>query len=588
MLNNKNHNGPDFRVEEAIWGHRLHDEQSGSMVAMEFLNVLNFLPFAEFDKELKNAQVQKPSKPRELEYESYRRMSLRTLLFNNPFIEHINENMINPWKTWSNLFAPTSSDENDIEDKGRAKSNRDLLEDWRIKPTTWNSTYLRRAFGGGHDDDKWESFHNFADVLKLIRACSFNVNSNKRWTSLFVFPWGKDCLYAETDEKGSPDKRFFGRSGELLYILLSYADHRHELEKLIRTLYFDTQNPLNTICRVLQGEPVPSNKPDENNPSINVSVVEPNEIRLKNSGATGPVTETQQLYIRANLLCNDLISILQSRLPAEELFAHFSRIIGLHLMCYFLERGIEASDARFYRGEEIPPEEIQKSFNFFCEILAPRMTSIRHTSQGIYANNKALSKTAIKTYIDTLYEKALDESKHPRTEDLAENQFILFKKAFYKIFDISKNKQDDYEKLPNSEDIKKLFVEKVQHRHAAHWGNVIHEYGKAIGLSSRSGTNRYRYCPDDELIVTLMLANVESERILLDDFLEKIFRKYHIVIGFQGLSCLLPKRLNESDVNANLERFKSRLKSLGLLDTLSDGYDFIQNTFYVRAENKED
>ena len=85
-----------------------------------------------------------------------------------------------------------------------------------------------------------------------------------------------------------------------------------------------------------------------------------------------------------------------------------------------------------------------------------------------------------------------------------------------------------------------------------------------------------------------MLANVESERILLDDFLEKIFRKYHIVIGFQGLSCLLPKRLNESDVKANLERFKSRLKSLGLLDTLSDGYDFIQNTFYVRAENKED
>nr|WP_316629643.1 hypothetical protein [uncultured Brevundimonas sp.] len=32
--------GPDIWVDEAIWGHRLHDEQSPWLTFLEFLNVL--------------------------------------------------------------------------------------------------------------------------------------------------------------------------------------------------------------------------------------------------------------------------------------------------------------------------------------------------------------------------------------------------------------------------------------------------------------------------------------------------------------------------------------------------------------------
>ena len=577
----------EYRVEEAIWGHRLHDEQSGPMVTMEFLNVLQALPFAEFDKQISTEdRSNSVLKGRLLSYKSYRRMALRTLLFNNPFIEHITAETNKPWATWANLFAPDidSTLSNEGVSKRQAKTNRELLDQYRNEGR-WSPDYLMRAFGGGRETDSWESFKNFVDVLKLIRACSFNVNSDKRWTSLFVFPWGKDCLFAETDEKGSPDKRFFGRSGELLYILLSYAEKRHELEALIRKFYFDSDHPLNRVCKVLQGPTQTLITENDGHRPIKTEV--PNEARLQNSGALGPDRETAVLRRRSDLLCEDLIRILKSRMPAEDLFAHFSRIIGLHLICYFLERGIEVTDKAFYQNTELDPTEVQKGFTLFCEILSSRMNSVRHSAQSIYQTNRNLSTTAIKTYVEAIYQEVLKQSANPPPEYAQEDSLVLFRHGFYKAFNIRESKRAEYEKYGSPEEIKQAFMEKVRRRHDQHWGRVIHEYARAIGLASRSGTNRYRYCPNDELIVTLMLANVDSERILLEEFLEKIYDKYHLVIGFQG-SENLPKRLNDSDIKNNVERFKSRLKSLGLLETLSDGYDFMQNTFFVRESEKEE
>ena len=565
-------NGPEYLVEEKIWGHRLYNEQSGPMVVLEFFNVLQFLSFQKFDSLLRDSGKLNCRHRQPLSYESYRRMTLRTLLFNNPYIEYIDQTCEQPWKKWEEYFAepdsPYSDDLQNRQDKTQASTNHRLLNNWR-KEGSWNSAYLRKAFGNGVDHDNWDSFKNFADILKLIRSCSFNVSSNKRWTSLFVFPWGKDCIFAETDEHGSPDKRFFGRSGELLYILLSYADHRNELEDLIKQLYFDTQHPLNRICKVLQGEPTSSH--------------EFNEVRLSNQGAFGPEKETKGLYRRANLLCDDLIALLKSRLPSEDLFAHLSRIIGLHLLCYFFERAKEATNPEFY-CESCDPLELKndQNYSFFCEILATKMNSIRHASQTNYRENQNLSTAAIKFYIDSNFASLIKEAQESSQDDDLDMCLVRVKEQFYSRFSIRQTKRSDYENITSSEELKKVFVDKVRRRHEQHWGKVAHEYGKAIGLASRSGTNRYRYCPNDELIISLMLANVESDRILLNEFLQKLYDKYHIIIGFPG-SKEFNLRLNESDINQNVERFKTRLKSLGLLETLSDGYDFVQNSFFVRS-----
>ena len=87
-----------FYLEELIWGHRFHDEQTTPMIGMEFLNVLQNKSFREYINR---------NNPEEstLVYSSRRNFALRTLLFNNPYIEHISRSVQQPWKVWAENFG---------------------------------------------------------------------------------------------------------------------------------------------------------------------------------------------------------------------------------------------------------------------------------------------------------------------------------------------------------------------------------------------------------------------------------------------------------------------------------------------------
>ena len=70
--------GPQLWIDEAIWGHRLHDEQTPWLTVLEFLGILQ----AEdgqggglVEKELNT-----------LSYKPQQQMRLRNLLFNNPHL----------------------------------------------------------------------------------------------------------------------------------------------------------------------------------------------------------------------------------------------------------------------------------------------------------------------------------------------------------------------------------------------------------------------------------------------------------------------------------------------------------------------
>lgn len=539
--------GPEFRIEEAIWGHRLHDEQVGAMVAMEFLNVLLDVSFKDYDDITGN----KTNLQRTLQYSAYRKVVLRALLFNNAVIESVNKDDYEVWSKWLELFVPESTHES------KKKSLRNLIDE-SLLSGHWDASYLRRAFEHSENEN---SFEAFSSLIKLIRACAFNANSNKRWTSMFVFPWGKDCLYVDMDVSGTTDRRFFGRSGELLYILLSYADNRFELERLIREKYFDTNNPLNLACKALQGNA--------------------REKKFEFKGASGPVRYTATLQHRMNLLCDDLIAILKSKLPPEDLFHHLWRIMGLHLMCYLMERGAEASQPAFYEGQEVDPQKIQDSFMFFCEILAPSSNIIRTTSQRIYQDNRQKSLKTIQVYVEQMYKKALELSGHVDSND-DEESFTKFQDKFFDLLEMTLKKRQEYCNFSDAVKLKEAILKAALARHENHWSEVLAEYGKAIGLASRSGTRRYRYCPTDELIITLMLANVDSEHMLLNEFMAKLYDKYHIVVGQLEKT---PLNLNLSESNSaltkNVERLKARLKGLGLLTKLSDGFDVVDNHFFV-------
>src|SRR3972149_6616720 len=69
-------------VDEAIWGHRLYDEQLPWMVFLEFLNV--------FHCENEKARAfEEPNGFNTLRYRAAHRLYLRNILFNNPHLVEI-------------------------------------------------------------------------------------------------------------------------------------------------------------------------------------------------------------------------------------------------------------------------------------------------------------------------------------------------------------------------------------------------------------------------------------------------------------------------------------------------------------------
>ena len=68
--------GPEMWVDEAIWGHRLHDEQSPWLTVLEFLCVLH--------AEQSQGRALTETRLNELSYRPQTQLRLRNLLFNNP------------------------------------------------------------------------------------------------------------------------------------------------------------------------------------------------------------------------------------------------------------------------------------------------------------------------------------------------------------------------------------------------------------------------------------------------------------------------------------------------------------------------
>lgn len=515
-------------VDECIWGHRIYDEQAGPMVLLELLNVMASKSLIDF------------SPNEELRYQLERKLPLRSYIFKNPFIELSFEGSYDPWEDWYAKFM-----------------NKDMskLFEQFANPTSDNRGVdtLREIFDG----DREESYKNFADLVKLVKDSAINVDSNKRWTSKFVFPWGRDCLFTDMRETdGSNDRRFFARTGELVFILLSRSRNKGRLKELIDSNYLTEVHPLNRVCKLFQKGYGQS--------SVEVSGARPPvEVLYQSEEDFGDVRKiSEEMDRRSNLLCNDMIAVLECSLSAEDKFYHLSRLINLHVVCYLIERSqvaLNQSERRI----------------FLCEIITKKSGPLRKASQRLFLGNRQVTRAAVQHYIDVKCKEI-----HASCADSKENYDEAFRGRFLSEFRISSN--SEFSGTPEA--LCRKLREKALERHERHLGNVHNEFAKAIGLASKCGSRAYRYTVDDPLIMSLVLANIHGRRLNLNSFLEVLFAKYNIVIGEKGKDYvnehyLDDGRLDSSDMTENVENFKARLKSLGILSSLSDGCDFVLNPF---------
>jgi hypothetical protein len=490
-------------VDETIWGHRLYDEQLPWMVFLEFLNIFHH----EADK---GRAFDEPNGLNTLTYRAAHRLYLRNILFNNPHLVEIP------------LRFPS--------DSGR-------WDEWlkRMRSATGiphaQFAYLREHF---------HTFDDFCEIVSLVRSTCLEVHSNKRWTSKFVFPYGKDCLYEDLDNNATTnDRRFFGRTGELLYLMFCRTQHKHELLASLQQLLSRTDTIWDSVIKRLQ--------PDEDE---------------QRGGERANAFLPYEQHPCFEDLADDWLSLLRLNIPGFDVFPHLVNLCGLHLVKYQL------TVSHQLLGLATP-------FHLICEVVAPKKTLVRELSCDLYQENNTLPARAIETFIANIEHSSAWQQAVRDHGAFGKCRTLLLEQVRW---------GEEYDGPNDPEQLIASLRQAAMKRHRQHVGNIHRNYGREIGLVSRRGTVKLRYAPTDALLKALLFANVEK-RAELRHFLEKLYRRYGLVFGEKEAEQVLAKgELDKKAFQANSRRLEQRLGSLGLLRRLSDGCAYVVNPYHVEEQ----
>lgn len=525
----------DFWIDETIWGHRLYDEQTPWLTFMEFLSVTEYY----WQKNRAECLLEDLDQNglSKMGYAPYHRLHLRNLLFNNPHLllslkkPHVDDS--ERWDGWLREMHNFSALK-----YGHQNGFTDIAKDEPVTAQNCEFYYLKERFN---------QFSHFAKVIEYLRQSALEMQSNKRWSSKFVFPFGVHCLYEDLNVKkttvkspapgyevtASSDRRFFARTGEILYLMLSRSGKGSEIAQALEDSIFKAQGPWDNLVRLLQ----PGTK---------------SEMRVETlkTGAYLPYA------FRPEYLClaEDWLRLFKNQMPAYDVLPHLVNIAGLHLIRYFLNCAQETAGLA--------------TVECVLEIMAPRKTVIRDLASQTYYFNDALSQQALKARIAQLekseqWQKVLVEINSDQAANLLAEYFYL-------------EKTDD--SLPPEKQMED-FKEAVIKRHKQHLKKIHSTYAKEIGLASSRGGRRLRYTPTDEFLETLVLSTVPA-RMEYQVFLQTLYDKYRFVIGDQQAEqYIATNRADKQAFSSNAERLEDRLKSIGLLQRLSDACAYVINPY---------
>lgn len=498
----QDHPAEQMWVDEQIWGHRLWDSQSPWLLFLEFLNVAEA---CHRDGRLLDERGQ----PYPLTYRPRQRLALRNILFNDDAIAPIaarGGDDASAWTAWLKAMG----------DRAVAVPSRDF-------------SYLRKRF---------RSFRQFAALVTMLRGAGVESQSNRRWGSRFVFPFGANALYEDLNlATGSPSREYinFGRTGELLYLMLCRSSYAEDLRPHLAAMV-GARNPWNSLLALLQ--------PEGDEPAVE----------------RGKSFLPYRQHDSFDRLAGDWLAILALRLPGFDAYPHLVVLGALHVMLYLLDV------AGAWRPLPHRPY-------FVCELVAPRKTLVRELSVLNYQQNDRLSTEAVEGYI-----RAVEDSDAWRQAATGAGGFARCRELLDERFRWP-HAPEDYEGCSDPGELIAALRRTAVARHRRHVASVHRAYGRDVGLVSKRGTTKLRYAPNDALLKALVFANVEH-RLEYREFLGLLFRRYGLVFDARAADQVLPAdEFDEAAFEKNAERLEQRLASLGLLRRLSDACAYVQNPF---------
>jgi len=492
-------------VDEAIWGHRLYNDQTPWLVFLEFMAIFR----SRQAEGVALNESRQDGAHENFTYEVPRLIPLRQLIFNNPYIRHVEETQdvdSNRWQSWLESFA-----------------------------TDDDFGYLR---------DRFISFARLARVVEFFQTTAIEPHRHRRWSSRFLFPYGPNCLYADlpANMNGASDRRFFARSGELLYLMLNRSGKGPEIAKLISEKILRQDGTWNRVASALL--------PDESR--INANPV---------SSRIGYLPYAERPEYEA--LAETWMRLLKLDLPGEALLDPLMRLSALHMLLYMLRRANE---------EICDPREPR----FVLEIASPRKTTLFGLSTENLDANRMLSTRAVRAHVES--------AKTDRQWDLALGARVPADAVLAYLKERFAWRLEDGPPSGDPDTIFANLQEYAEKRHQRHVGKVHLEWARQIGLVvSRPGVGKW-YSPDDSLLKALVMCTVDEGREEYHRFLGKLYDQFRLVIGASEAERaygVLPT--DQNAFTQNTQRLEQRLRTLGLLRRLSDDCAYVENPFRRRS-----
>lgn len=497
-------------VDEAIWGHRLYNDQTPWLVLLEFMAVFR----SRQAEGIALAESRKNGMHENFTYEIPRLIPLRQLIFNNPHIRYVEETPDSDSGRWNSWLESSGTDHNLV--------------------------YLK---------DRFPSFTRLARIVEFFQTTAIEPHRQRRWSSRFLFPYGPNCLYADLPTSlRSPDRRFFARSGELLYLMLNRSEKGPEIAKIISEKILRKDGTWNRVASAL----LPGEFGINSNPVSSKIGYLPYAKRPE-------YEELAETWMR----------LLKLDLPGEALLDPLMRLSALHMLLYMLRRSNE--EIAKNEGLTTPAEP-----RFVLEIASPEKTSLFDLSTESLVANRMLSSRAVHAYVASARDSnEWAEVLNARSPADAARTYLQERFAWR------------FEDGPPSSGPDAIFaaLQRVtEKRHQQHVAKVHLEWARQIGLVvSRRGVGMW-YSPDDSLLKALVMCTVDEDREEYHRFLGKLYERFRIVIGaseaeraFGGLP------IDQNAFTQNTQRLERQLQTLGLLRRLSDDCAYVENPFRSRS-----
>lgn len=162
--------------------------------------------------------------------------------------------------------------------------------------------------------------------------------------------------------KVSREYVYFGRTGELLYLMLCRSSRRQELETAVSRL-LTGDNPWNKLLGMFQP-------------------AECDDLEMRANSflpySSHPVFD---------LLAEDWLHVLSLDLPGFDALPHLVTLGAFHVMLYQLR---------------VSGGMLDRPLHFICEVVAPRKTIVRELSALNFQENNLLPQRAIESYLTNL------------------------------------------------------------------------------------------------------------------------------------------------------------------------------------------